>query len=194
MAGFTAKEERFTIFNSEKKLKIPFFQRKYVWKEENWDELFDNFFVKEEPSFLGSILVQRNVIGAGSGVLDVIDGQQRLTTISILIMAIYDSINSETKKNAKAEMLNALCSKATFHSEYTPKLEHSKFDKSDYEKVICFEKNKEDFAGKEEGILGCYNHFIKRLSDISDKKKEKVLDDFLNGNYLIWVIIIGIIY
>lgn len=189
MAGFTAKEERFTIFNSEKKLKIPFFQRKYVWKEENWDELFDNFFVKEEPSFLGSILVQRNVIGAGSGVLDVIDGQQRLTTISILIMAIYDSINSETKKNAKAEMLNALFSKATFHSEYTPKLEHSKFDKSDYEKVICFEKNKEDFAGKEEGILGCYNHFIKRLSDISDKKKEKVLDDFLNGNYLIWVII-----
>ena len=189
MAGFTAKEERFTIFNSEKKLKIPFFQRKYVWKEENWDELFDNFFVKEEPSFLGSILVQRNVIGAGSGVLDVIDGQQRLTTISILIMAIYDSINSETKKNAKAEMLNALFSKATFHSEYTPKLEHSKFDKSDYEKVICFEKNKEDFAGKEEGILGCYNHFIKRLSDISDEKKEKVLDDFLNGNYLIWVII-----
>lgn len=189
MAGFTAKEERFTIFNSEKKLKIPFFQRKYVWKEENWDELFDNFFVKEEPSFLGSILVQRNVIGAGSGVLDVIDGQQRLTTISILIMAIYDSINSETKKNAKAEMLNALFSKATFHSEYTPKLEHSKFDKSDYEKVICFEKNKEDFAGKEEGTLGCYNHFIKRLSDISDKKKEKVLDDFLNGNYLIWVII-----
>lgn len=189
MAGFTAKEERFTIFNSEKKLKIPFFQRKYVWKEENWDELFDNFFVKDEPSFLGSILVQRNVIGAGSGVLDVIDGQQRLTTISILIMAIYDSINSETKENARAEMLNALFSKATFHSEYTPKLEHSKFDKSDYEKVICFEKNKEDFAGKEEGILGCYNHFIKRLSDISDKKKEKVLDDFLNGNYLIWVII-----
>ncbi|MCI8460265.1 MAG: DUF262 domain-containing protein, partial [Bacilli bacterium] len=97
MAGFTAKEERFTIFNSEKKLKIPFFQRKYVWKEENWDELFDNFFVKEEPGFLGSILVQRNVIGAGSSVLDVIDGQQRLTTISILIMAIYDSINNETK-------------------------------------------------------------------------------------------------
>ena len=79
-------------------------------------------------------------------------------------MAIYDSINSETKKNAKAEMLNALFSKATFHSEYTPKLEHSKFDKSDYEKVICFEKNKEDFAGKEEGILGCYNHFIKRIN------------------------------
>lgn len=189
MAGFTAKEERFTIFNSEKKLKIPFFQRKYVWKEENWDELFDNFFVKDEPSFLGSILVQRNVIGAGSGVLDVIDGQQRLTTISILIMAIYDSINSETKENARAEMLNALFSKATFHSEYTPKLEHSKFDKSDYEKVICFEKNKEDFVGKEKGILGCYNHFINRLSNISDAKKEKVLDDFLNGNYLIWVII-----
>lgn len=189
MAGFTAKEERFTIFNSEKKLKIPFFQRKYVWKENNWDELFDNFFVKDEPSFLGSILVQRNVIGAGSGVLDVIDGQQRLTTISILIMAIYDSISNETKENAKAEMLNALFSKATFHSEYTPKLEHSKFDRADYEKIICFEKNMEEIKGKETGILGCYNHFINRLSEISDEKKEKVLDDFLNGNYLIWVII-----
>lgn len=189
MAGFTAKEEKFTVFNSEKRLVIPFFQRKYVWKEVNWCELFDNFFLKDKPSFLGSILVQRNDIIAGNSKLDVIDGQQRLTTISILIMAIYDSINDPNKENAKNEILNALFSKETFHDNYTPKLSHSKFDKEDYELIINFEKNTEDFKEEKDGILGCYNYFIDRLSDISDEKKEKVLDDFLNGTYLFWVVI-----
>ena len=189
MAGFIAHERSYTIFNSEKKLVIPFFQRKYVWKEENWDELYDNFFVKSEPGFLGSILVQRNDIDTGAHVLDVIDGQQRLTTISILVMAIYDSIDNKSKENAKAEMLNALFSKETFNSEYTPKLEHSKFDKADYEKIINFDKDMDQIAGKEKGILGCYNHFMDRLKKESDAKKEKVLSDFLNGTYLIWVVI-----
>lgn len=189
MAGFIANERNYTIFNSEKKLIIPFFQRKYVWKEENWDELFDNFFVKDEPGFLGSILVQRNDIDAGVHALDVIDGQQRLTTISILVMAIYDSISNNSKENAKAEMLNALFSKETFNSEYTPKLQHSKFDKADYDKIICFDKDMEQIKGKTKGILGCYNHFIERLKEIPESKKEKVLSDFLNGTYLIWVVI-----
>ena len=38
--------------------------------------------------------------------LDVIDGQQRLTTISILIMAIYDSINNETKTHSFNLIIN----------------------------------------------------------------------------------------
>lgn len=193
MAGFTAKEENFIIFNSEKKLEIPFFQRRYVWKMENWDELYDNFFIKSEPGFLGSILVQRNSIGAGSNKLDVIDGQQRLTTLDIFVMAIYDSIKNPDKKNAKDEMLNALFSKDTFRKEYTPKLSHSKFDKEDFEDVISFDKAKkfEDEEGNKirKGIKGCYNRFIERLEQESDEKKQKVLTDFLEGKYLIWVVI-----
>lgn len=194
MAGFTAKEENFTIFNSEKKLVIPFFQRRYVWKKENWDELYDNFFVKNEPGFLGSILVQRNSIEAGSNKLDIIDGQQRLTTLNILVMAIYDSIKNEDKVNAKDEMFNALFSKNTFRKEYTPKLSHSKFDKEDFEYVISFDKKEccfKDEKGNviDKGIKGCYNRFIERLEKETDSKKEKILTDFLEGKYLIWVVI-----
>ena len=189
MAGFTAKEENFVIFNQEKSLEIPFFQRKYVWKEANWNELFENFFVKPEPGFLGSIIVQRNQIGAGSGALDVIDGQQRLTTLSVLVMAIYDSIDSKIKENAKSEMQNALFSKGIFNKDYTPKIRHSKFDKADYETIMTFKKDFEKINGKETGIIGCYNHFIKRLEKISEEQKERVLNDFLSGRYLIWVII-----
>lgn len=189
MAEFNAKEQNFIVFNSEKRLVIPFFQRKYVWKENNWNELFDNFFVKDKPSFLGSIIVQRNDIVAGSGTLDVVDGQQRLTTISILIMAIYDSIKNPRKENAKNEIFNALFSKGIYNDSYTPKLVHSKFDKEKYDTIISFEKNSEDFKNDTEGIFGCYNYFMQRLSSISDQKKEKVLSEFLEGTYLIWVVI-----
>lgn len=173
MVGFNAHERSFTIFNNEKQLVIPFFQRKYVWKEDNWNDMFDNFFEKEEPGFLGSILVQRNEIEAGSGKLDVIDGQQRLTTLSILVMAIYDSIQNDKKQNSKDEMYNALFSKEIFETEYKPKLMHSKFDKDDYDKIINFNKNRDDFKDKKDGIIGCYNYFINRLLNYSDEKKKK---------------------
>ena len=76
---FEASEGSLFTFKDEKKLIIPYFQRKYVWKEENWTDLFDSIFLKEEIGFIGSVIVQRKKSGAGIHELDVIDGQQRLT-------------------------------------------------------------------------------------------------------------------
>lgn len=71
---------------------IPFFQRPYVWKEDNWEELWNNIVLNsaEEMPFIGSFILQ---IKDDRGLVNyiVIDGQQRLTTLSILIKAFLDS-------------------------------------------------------------------------------------------------------
>lgn len=78
-------------------LKIPFFQRGYVWEEENWKRFFDdvvNGVTNDEGDvpetyFLGSIILKDAGFVNGVQQFDVIDGQQRLTTIVMFMKALY---------------------------------------------------------------------------------------------------------
>lgn len=74
---------------------IPKYQREYVWGGKNWDALFND--LEESPSghFLGSIIcVNTQQDGMAGGRLELIDGQQRFTTISLLFCAFYDKLNA----------------------------------------------------------------------------------------------------
>ena len=75
------------IFSSEFVYIIPPYQRPYAWTDEETNELFDDFYNfysenNDENYFLGSIVLIKK---EGSTRSDVIDGQQRLTTLTILL-------------------------------------------------------------------------------------------------------------
>lgn len=87
---------------------IPDYQRPYAWGEEQcqtlWDDIFlfsfpDNNYEKfdeNEEYFLGSIVTFKNENGKS----EVIDGQQRLTTLMLLLRAFYDRFESMKDKNS----------------------------------------------------------------------------------------------
>ena len=88
-----AEDKSFYFLATPSYYDIPFFQRAYVWSEENWSELFNNLTSKNQNHFLGSIILKNELAAAGSVArFSVIDGQQRLTTLSILLRACYDHI------------------------------------------------------------------------------------------------------
>ncbi len=74
---------------------IPVYQRNYDWKIENCKQLYDDLvkIVKQRKKshFFGSVVSQK-ATGRYENFL-IIDGQQRLTTISLLLLAIYNLIN-----------------------------------------------------------------------------------------------------
>lgn len=76
---------------------IPSFQRAYSWEKKNWDNLFDDIIENEAGYFIGSMIMlsgpENDRKGGKKKKFTVIDGQQRLTTISILLCAIYDTFN-----------------------------------------------------------------------------------------------------
>jgi uncharacterized protein with ParB-like and HNH nuclease domain len=85
---------------------VPDFQREYVWADENVekllvdiiDELYDNDEPLEDSEyFLGSLVVYPD-----NGTFQLIDGQQRLTTIYLLFCAIRDFVIIESGKTSKA--------------------------------------------------------------------------------------------
>jgi hypothetical protein len=78
------------IFSSEFEYAIPSYQRPYAWTVDQVSELFDDLydFYRSEPGegyFLGSIVLIKE---EGKPAAEVIDGQQRLTTLTILLAAL----------------------------------------------------------------------------------------------------------
>ena len=71
---------------------IPPYQREYSWKEEQWESLFNDIYENESGYFLGTIIC----ISSETNKLDVIDGQQRLTTLSIFLLALYKELKKYT--------------------------------------------------------------------------------------------------
>lgn len=80
----------YEIFASDGKFyySIPKYQREYTWSYREWDALYDDISENNPEYVIGSIIC----IPLGDSInsyMEVIDGQQRLTTISLFLAAIY---------------------------------------------------------------------------------------------------------
>src|SRR5665213_2235534 len=88
------------IFSDDYVFQIPGFQRPYAWTTEQAEELVDDFLAfmqtpgglieEMPPYFLGSIVLIKEETSPNA---DVVDGQQRLTTLTILLAAIRASVS-----------------------------------------------------------------------------------------------------
>ena len=81
---------------ADKRFVIPVYQRNYDWKTENCKQLYDDLvkIIKEhrKSHFFGSLVSVYNPDGHNEEFL-IIDGQQRLTTVSLLFLAMYNLID-----------------------------------------------------------------------------------------------------
>lgn len=104
------KTERKSVLEylSKNKFLIPIYQRKYTWDIDECEQLWDdirNFFENkddDEEYFLGSIVMYKD-----KGKQNIIDGQQRTTTLSLLIKALYDKALMQ-KNNDVSELTKNL--------------------------------------------------------------------------------------
>ncbi len=96
------------IFSSDFEYHIPAYQRPYAWTVEETDTLFDDLYSfyasekEDENYFLGSIvLIKENTDRKA----DVIDGQQRLTTLTILFSVLANNLKDPDDKSSCMEIL-----------------------------------------------------------------------------------------
>ncbi len=94
---------KFIKDNQKNQLVIPIYQRLYSWEKEQCKELWDDIIKiggndKMDGHFIGSILYVLDGITHSDNALLIIDGQQRLTTITLLLTALRDHLNDEVKR------------------------------------------------------------------------------------------------
>ncbi|GAA6908316.1 DUF262 and DUF1524 domain-containing protein [Helicobacter pylori] len=94
---------KFIKDNQKNQLVIPIYQRLYSWEKEQCKQLWDDIIKiggddKMNGHFIGSILYVLDGIVHSNNALLIIDGQQRLTTITPLLIALKDHLNDEVKR------------------------------------------------------------------------------------------------
>lgn len=213
-----AKSLRF-LGESPQKLTIPFFQRGYVWKKENWEELLRCLCDKNAKPFLGSIII-KNVGTVNPTEAQVIDGQQRLTTLTLLSKAIYDTLtldkdklegkdpyeeyDDDDDKYGKSELKSFLFYKVNAADPFKKakvKIEHSKVDREAYECIIkenfiektlkyCSNLEVIDLDNNETSpILRCYKFFREQLLNMRIEEIIELHNSMYNDNKKMIVLI-----
>lgn len=160
------------LLNTSRQFIVPIFQRNYSWQKSQYEQLWFDIlraskFKEKQNHFIGSIVyIDMGTPAGRPQQLLLIDGQQRLTTISILLCAIKDYVqkfNLETKLINLAKIKNQFLYNSDEIYEDRYKLLLNVQDKETYIKLIdntIFTVNK-----PATNIIKCYEFFYERIED-----------------------------
>jgi len=141
--------------------RIPLYQRPYNWGKDQWNDLWEDIIriERDDTHFFGSIITISQERQSGFEFFEVVDGQQRLTTVEILLTAIRD-IAEEIDKE-RASYINNYFLKSSTIDDVEYKLILGRKDNKVFKKLIEKRISTDDL--KNERIIQAYNFFREKL-------------------------------
>ncbi len=178
------------IFDSESRAvyEIPKYQREYTWGPKQWEALFDDLTEHEEGYFLGSIICINTTTDAINTLkFEVVDGQQRITTISIFLTALYSFLSEhkeELDDDQQSDLLQLkkrlVLKKTDDEIRIVPQRQN--FNLEDYmsllsEQGIIAKRSAPKNAGNRR-IYHAFNYFKRRIDGATQDEKQKISTTF----------------
>lgn len=173
---------------SRDKFSIPKYQRDYAWSRDNfkdlWEDLNEALELSESSQtkghFLGTMVVSPN--NEDSTKYDIIDGQQRSTTIFMLLYALIDK--SEFKQNYRIKYL--------FDIRNDLKLEVSPQNREFFKELLESSKTNADNMSKKadskgkQNLAEVYGAILDKVANLDSNKIEKYIQT-LNNMIIMWL-------
>ncbi len=195
-----------TIIGNGKSYQVPIFQRDYSWDKDDWEDLWND--IEEIPNdrthYLGYLVLQPTPeVGESYWI---IDGQQRITTLSLLALAVTALLDKWSKENIDAE--NNIQRKGLLVQRYIGNLSASKLSISP---KITLNRNNDDYykswllnyrqsnsltqlKPSQRLLQKSFNYFFSQLKDkFKDNQSGADLADYLEkivGNGIVFTQII----
>lgn len=178
------------VFDPETKVifEIPKYQREYTWGTREWEALFDDLIENDDGYFLGSIIcINTATDSINAPKFEVVDGQQRLTTLSLFLAALYTTLNSHKEKLDEDQQSDILQLKRKLVLKKTqsdirvvPQIQGSNRD--DYLGLLAKigiipKRPMPNFAGLRR-VVKSYNYFLRRISALLEEGKDDVTSMF----------------
>lgn len=190
-----AKETNFLelMQNQAHQYIVPIYQRTYSWGEKQcqvlWEDVLSISKKKDEDRhFIGSIVCFNACMINLPGALNkeiIIDGQQRITTISLLMIAIIRTY----EKIGKSEIANSIMKKSIINNDYQDeekyKLLLTNQDRETYKALVDGLEN--EIKEPSVALMDSYNLFISLLDD-----NEKMCEDVYKGLQKLDIVYIGL--
>lgn len=154
----------------EKNLKqysIPVYQRNYEWSAEQCEKLFEDIIQAHKLDryhFTGSVVYSHLKTENKIDYYVIIDGQQRLTTIYILLKALIDVAESDREKEILESVLFNVDKFKQYNIDESSKLKLKPI-KSDNNQLMYLMSNQVDKMDKSSGIYKNYETFCRLIRD-----------------------------
>jgi uncharacterized protein with ParB-like and HNH nuclease domain len=158
------------LLGGEKQYQVPLYQRTYSWVKEQLDKLREDVFQlaedrEERPDlthFTGSLVLTPSPAISPGGVQDwlVIDGQQRLTTLSLLLCAVRDRLAAANPRDRDRINEQYLVNK--WHPDRYTKLQPTQADRASY--LACVDGTPQ--AGGVDRVGAAYRSFVAKLASL----------------------------
>ena len=163
---------------------IPKYQREYTWGQYQWKDFYDCICENDFGYFIGSIICIDNSTDAFQiKELEVVDGQQRLTTLCLLLTAIYnrlkqhkDELDEDDEDELPTLRKSIICKGASNGLILCPQIQNN--NQADFN-VVMFENGLLKNAKKEKNwgnrkIAKCYKYFLHRLDQDIEESGDAV--------------------
>jgi len=153
-------------FDGTKQSVIPLFQRKYSWTKKLWDRLWDDLIELAEdgprhPHFMGAIVsVPTQTVPVGVNKSLIIDGQQRLTTIALLLCALRKHVDELDSARISERLTNRL-----YAGVDELKLLPTQGDRDIFLKLV----KDQSIAGSDHAMVRAYKYFLKKLDQLPEE-------------------------
>lgn len=163
---------------------IPRYQREYTWGRYQWESLFDDVLENDPGYFLGSIIcINQSTDTHSVQKLELVDGQQRLTTLSLLFASVYRALKkhkTDLDDEQSVELIN-LKHKLVLKREddqirLIPQIQNN--NNADYcavlaESKIISECDVPAYAGNRK-IFRAYRYFQDRIDQMANGQKNRL--------------------
>jgi len=174
------------LLGDKRFLQVPAYQRSFSWAKTEvsdlWDDLQGILYGEEDNYFLGSMVF----ISKSDGSLEVVDGQQRLATVSLLLAAIRDGFQGiDDYQRADHIEMQYLCTRDLKTMEAAPRLSLNEIDKGLFMQVIeksvalaelkALQRNKDTVLS---------NRLLARAYLLLHENVRKASDNFKNTEFL----------
>jgi len=175
------------LFDSDSKVvfEIPKYQREYTWSNAQCGSLFDDLLDNPSGYFLGTIIcIDRTVDRFGMQKLEVVDGQQRLTTISLFLCALHSSISQHKDKlseDQNADLLHLKRKLALKNHESAIRVipQTQNYNLDDYKRVLAEQNIISPFPMRKNAgnrrIKKAFEYFKKRIAQTVDEERQEAL-------------------
>lgn len=163
---------------------IPRYQREYTWGKTQWETLFDDVFENDPGYFLGSIIcINQTSDALVVQKLELVDGQQRLTTLSLLFAAVFKALKDhefDLDDEQRVELINMkrklVLKREDEQIRLIPQIQNN--NQSDYRAVlseigILGECDIPPYAGNRK-IFRAFRYFQERIGLMVDGHNEKL--------------------
>lgn len=163
------------LFSGTQRFRIPRYQRPYSWGDDQLNEFWNDLKTEKETYFLGGFIF--NYESEKENYIDVIDGQQRILTITIFVAVLRDVCKRLSKDRSEAIQRNAIAFEDSYTMTETYRVEVGDSTKDYFEKYIQSNKNDiyQNFGNtkEEKRIYKAYEFFLEKISKEIESKNDK---------------------